>query len=295
MKKIFTGLLAFMVVLTAAFSASAATAPIADAPYLEDISFSNAQIDGGFAQGKTEFTLTLANPSESAVVANYKISGEASVFIDYVYAANQQDGVVVTLNFTNGSVIYRFMYSNNQELAVNSNANLADITCEYGELQPAVNDRDTVYKLYIPSDLTLLNITPVTADVGAVCTPVTGMELREDQTPEIPLTVVASDGTTKKYTLKIKRVDKTVAEIKEEMQQEGFTSFVAGELFYQKPNFIISIGAVLGGLIVFAVAFSTIRKAVVNPYDEDEPEFYAVPELEEEPEPEEENEESDAQ
>ncbi len=282
MKRIITALVALSVALTAAFSAYAATAPITDAPFLEDISFKNAQIDGGFAQGKTEFTLTLADPAQSAVVSNYKINGEASVFIEYEYAANLQSGVVVTLNFTNGSVIYRFTYKNAAEPAINGNANLADITCEYGELQPQINDRDTVYKLYIPSDLTVLNITPVTADVGAVCTPITGMELHADQTPEIPLTVVASDGTTKKYTLKIKRVDKTTAEIKEEMQQEDYTSFVAGELFYQKPGFSISIGAILGGLVIFAIAFSAIRKAVVNPYDADEPEFYAIPEPEEE-------------
>lgn len=282
MKKIFTALIAFAVVLTAALSANAATAPIADAPFLEDVSFKNATVDGGFAQGKTDFTITLADPAQSAVVSTYKISGDASVFIEYVYEANLQQGVVITLNFANGSVIYRFMYSNAAEQTVNGNANLADITCEYGELQPQVNDRDTAYKLYIPSDLTVLNITPVTADVGAVCTPITGMELRADQTPEIPLTVVASDGTTKKYTLKIKRVDKTVDEIKAEMQKEDYTSFVAGELFYQKPSFIISIGAALAGLCIFAVAFSAFRKAVVNPIDADEPEFYAIPEPEEE-------------
>lgn len=287
MKRILLCALALVVLLTASLSAYAATAPIADAPYLEDITFSNAAVDGGFAQGKTDFTVTLDNPAQSAVVSGYKISGEASVFIEYLYTSNQQDGVSVTLNFANGSVIYRFMYSNISELAVNGNANLASITCEYGELQPELNERDTVYKLYIPSDLTVLNITPVTADVGAVCTPITGLELREDQTPQIPLTVIASDGTTKKYTLKIKRVDKTVEQIKAEMQQENYTSFVAGEMFYEKPNFLISLCAVIGGLVVFAVAFSSIRKAVVNPYDSEEPEFYAAPEPEEEREAEE--------
>ncbi len=281
MKKIATGFLVLLMLLTSALSANAATAPISDAPFLEDISFSNAAIDGGFAQGVADFTITLDNPANSAVVSSYKINGEANVFIDYIYASNQQDGVSVTLNFANGSVIYRFMYSNRRELQINSNANLADVACEYGELQPEINDGDTVYKLYIPSDLTVLNITPVTADVGAVCTPIIGMELRADQAPEIPLTVVASDGTTKKYTLKIKRVEKTVAEIEAEMQQEGYTSFVAGSMFYEKPNFIISVGAILGGLVVFAVAFSAIRKAAVNPYDEAEPEFYAIPEPEE--------------
>ncbi len=170
MKRILLCALALVVLLTASLSAYAATAPIADAPYLEDITFSNAAVDGGFAQGKTDFTVTLDNPAQSAVVSGYKISGEASVFIEYLYTSNQQDGVSVTLNFANGSVIYRFMYSNISELAVNGNANLASITCEYGELQPELNERDTVYKLYIPSDLTVLNITPVTAD-AARCAP----------------------------------------------------------------------------------------------------------------------------
>lgn len=254
----------------------AAEAPLSNAPYLKDISFSNADIDGGFRQGETFFTLTLKDPSESAQLEKYSINGNANLFVTYNYDdANHQTGIVVTLTFSSGSVIYTFNYSNAESYKVSSNANLSNISCEYGEVQPQINSSDTAYKLYIPSDLTELNITPVTEDINAYCA-VLPLELRVGQEAEIPLTVTASDGSTKKYTFKIKRVNKTIDEVKAEMAQPDFTSFVEGEFFYQKPVFIIAVGAAAGGLITVIILAAIIKRITVNPYDEDEKPFYST-------------------
>jgi len=116
-------------------------------------------------------------------------------------------------------------------------------------VRPEINSEDTAYKLYVPSDLTEINITPVTQDINATATsmPVT---LREGQETEIPITVTASDGTTKKYVFDITRVNKTTEEVKAEMAQPGYVSFVDGERFYEQPVFAVTVGAVAGGLIV---------------------------------------------
>ena len=246
MKRILPALLSLICLMCGSIFANAAEAPIQNAPYLESISFSNADIDGGFKTGETYFTLTLQNPNQSAALQSYTVNGNANVIATYQYDnANHQTGITVTLEFDSGSVIYTFTYSNAPEYSVNSNANLADISCEYGEVRPEINSEDTAYKLYVPSDLTEINITPVTQDINATATsmPVT---LREGQETEIPITVTASDGTTKKYVFDITRVNKTTEEVKAEMAQPGYVSFVDGERFYEQPVFAVTVGAVAG-------------------------------------------------
>lgn len=275
MKRILPALLSLICLMCGSIFANAAEAPIQNAPYLESISFSNADIDGGFKTGETYFTLTLQNPNQSAALQSYTVNGSANVIATYQYDnANHQTGITVTLEFDSGSVIYTFTYSNTPEYSVNSNANLADISCEYGEVRPEINSEDTAYKLYVPSDLTEINITPVTQDINATATsmPVT---LREGQETEIPITVTASDGTTKKYVFDITRVNKTTEEVKAEMAQPGYVSFVDGERFYEQPVFAVTVGAVAGGLIVILIIAAIVKRVAANPYDEDEKEFYS--------------------
>ena len=275
MKRILPALLSLICLMCGSIFANAAEAPIQNAPYLESISFSNADIDGGFRTGETHFTLTLQNPNQSAALQSYTVNGSAKVIAAYQYDnANHQTGITVTLEFDSGSVIYTFTYSNAPEYSVNSNANLAEINCEYGEVRPEINSEDTAYKLYVPSDLTEINITPVTQDINATATsmPVT---LREGQETEIPITVTASDGTTKKYVFDIIRVNKTIEEVKAEMAQPGYVSFVDGERFYEQPVFAVTVGAVAGGLIVILIIAAIVKRVAANPYDEDEKEFYS--------------------
>lgn len=278
MKKLFIFLICLVSFSSACFGASAAETPLQNAPYLESITLSNAQIDGGFNPNETYCTVTLDNPAESAVLESYTVNGDANVFATYDYDdANHQTGLVVTLTFANGSVIYTFEYSNPQSYSINSNANLAGLNCEYSEVQPQINASDTSYKLYIPYDLTELTITPVTEDINAYAAPIP-LTLREGQETEIPITITASDGSTKKYTFKIIRVDKTVDEVKTEMADPAFVSFVEGEKFYQQPEFIITAGAVAGGAIAVLIIAAIVRRFAVNPYDSQEKEFYSAAE-----------------
>ena len=83
-----------------------------------------------------------------------------------------------------------------------------------------------------------------------------------------------SNGTNAQK-FKVKRINKTVSEVKAEMEQPDYVSFVEGELFYQKPSFAIALGAAIGGLIAVAVIVTLIKRFAVNAYDSDEPEFYS--------------------
>lgn len=274
MKKLFTLLLTALLCLCPLY-VFATDAPLANAPYLESISFRYAKIDGGFKQDKTVFDLTLEDSSASPVLENYSINGEAKIFVTYNYDnLNRQTGVVVTLAFENGSVIYTFNYKNIPEPKISGNANLAALSCEYGEVQPQINANDTVYKLYIPSDLTQLNITPVTEDTNAYCAN-QQIEINEEQEPTLSFTVSASDGTTKNYKFKVKHINKSIEQVKAEMEQDDFVSFVDGELFYQKPIFLIIFGASIGGIIVLLIMAAATKRITVNPYDTEEKEFYS--------------------
>lgn len=278
MKKILTAILCTACLLLSGTTAFAAETPLQNTPYLESISFSNADIDGGFNTGQTYFTITLQNPGRSAVLQNYEINGSANIIAEYFYdSANRQAGITVTLKFDSGSVIYTFTYSNPPEYEINSNANLSGISCEYAEVRPEINTDDTVYNLYIPSDLTEVNLTPVTQDINATASLITVM-LREGQETEIPVTVTASDGSTKKYTFDIKRVDKTTSEVAAEMAQPDFVSFVEGERFYEQPEFAVAAGAVIGGIIIILIIAAIVKRVAANPYDPNEKDFYLTSE-----------------
>ena len=248
--------------------------PLTSVPYLETISFTNAEIDGGFQKNKTMYTITLEDPAVSPTLNSYHVAGDANVFVTYGYdGLNHQNAIIVTLSFENGSVIYTFNYSNVVDFTLSSNANLSGIASEYGEVQPAINDTDTEYKLYIPKDLTRLDITPITQDINAHCDPLS-IEINSSQQPELSVTVLASDGTTKKYTFKVRRVEKTMEEVKAEKNNPAFISFVDGELFYQKPIFTVICLSAAGGLLVVLIAAKIARRVTVNVYDSDEKPFY---------------------
>ncbi len=247
-----------------------------DIPALTSIRFSNAQVDGGFKSELREFTLTLEDNSVSPTLESYEIKGDAKIFVNYLYDSTQHPtGIEVKLEFTSGSVIYNFIYTNPAEYSTNSDNMLTSIYCQYGEISPAVNEEDTAYKLYIPSDLTQLVITPVTRDINAYCAPVE-LKLDNNQEPKITLICTASDGESKReYIVKTVRVEKTMQQVENEMMQPGYTSFVEGTRFYEKPEFVITAAAVIGGIIVLFILFKITRRIAVNPYDKDEKPFYS--------------------
>lgn len=244
-------------------------------PVLVDISFKNAKIDSAFNHNVQEYTITLNDNTATPTLDSYALKGDSDLFINYLYnETNHQTGLTATLQYETGSKIYTFTYSNPAAYIQNSNNNLSSIYSPYSELSPTINDNDTVYKLYIPSDLTELTITPVTSDINAYCAPVT-LKLSADQTPKITLTCTASDGNKKDYSINIKRVNKTTEQVKAEMQQPDYVSFLEGTRLFEKPEFIMIVCTVAGGLILIMIMFAVTKRIAVNPYDKEEKPFYS--------------------
>lgn len=242
---------------------------------LTSISFKNAEIDGGFKTDVQEYGLTLENNELSPTLESYEINGNADIFVTYTYdETNHQTGLVATLVYETGSTIYNFKYTNPAPYEINGNNLLSSVYCTYGEILPSINDKDTEYKLYIPSDLTQLKITPVTQDINAYCAPFE-LILGNEQAPKITLSCKASDGSTREYLINIKRVDKTTEQVKAEMAQPDYVSFVNGTRLYQRPEFIITVCGLAGGAAVIVILFLITRRIAVNPYDKDEKPFYS--------------------
>ncbi len=249
-------------------------------PELKSITFSNAVFDLPFTPGLHEFGITLVDPNETPAVEDYKISGKADVIINYdTDEANRQTGIIVTLEYENGSTIYRFDYTNLEDYSVNSNSNLAELSGELCELYPALSEDTTSYKLYVPKDMEDVNLTVRTEDSGAICDMPSAIKLKNGSEPEFNITVTASDGTIKQYTVKIKYLDMTMKEVEANMVDPEFTSLVENSLFYKRPEFNVIIISVVGGLVLLAIFIIIAKRLTVKVNDDDEEEFFATEEI----------------
>ena len=254
---------------------SAAAKEKNEAPALTEIEFNNAVVNGAFSKDVFEYTITLYDPSVTPTLKSYKLTSKASVFVTYALdEAKHQTGIVVTLEFENGSAIYNFRYSNPPAYKANSNNLLKCVECRLGEVYPKINDDQTAYKLYIPSDLTEINLSAATKDTGAFCDVPKAITLGVDQEPEISVTVTASDGTTRVYTFAVTRLEKNCEEVQKEMDSPDFESLVKGELFWQKPAFMIGIVCTAVGILLIILFIIIAKRLTVKLEDTDEEEFF---------------------
>lgn len=254
-------------------------APIVeDTPVLLDISFKNAKLDTEFEPSVYEYTITLDDNTVTPTLEKYLINGDANIFVTYDSDdTNHKTGITATIEYETGSKKYTFKYSNPPQYVVTSNCNLSDVYVFCGEVYPQINDEDTSYKLFIPSDMTNLKISPSTQDINAYC--VNNFHettLLPDQTFTITLTCVAPDGTSKDYTFDIKRSSKTEEEVKVEMRTYGYASLVEGTRFYEKPEFKVACGCVIGGTVIIIALYIFTKRIALNPYDKDEKPFYST-------------------
>lgn len=264
--------LAALFILAPAFSAAAAQEGI---PLLGSVEFNNAEIEGEFSPEINEYTVTLNDSSLTPTLKSYSIEGEAELFFTYkLDEAKHQSGILITLSFDSGSTEYSFDYANPGYDSKSENNYLKEISCSYCELSPEISRSDEEYRLYIPSDLTELNIRAVTEDINASCDLPKSITLASGQEPEFTLTVTAGNGQTRAYSLKITRLDKTLAEVKEEMSREGFTSLITGERFYRKPLFITVFAACISGIMFFAILLKVLKRLSVKAQDPDETDFF---------------------
>lgn len=242
-----------------------------EAPMLLSVSFNNAKIDGEFSSTQFEYNLILDNSGTTPSVGKYKISNGAKAFVtDITDSALQKSGVNIEVQNGTVSTNYIFNFVANTKMKVSSNNYLKSFECELGEVYPALNEKDTEYSLYVPSDLTVLELNATTQDVGAICSAPESITLNTDQNPVIEVTVTASDASTRVYKFNVKRLSKNSAEVKAQMNSEDFTSLVQGEFFYQKPEFKVMLVSIIAGVCIIIIASVLLRRVALKVEDKDD-------------------------
>lgn len=275
MKKALSVLFAISILLCVIIPFSAMGAEKIETPKLDSISFKNATIDSKLSPDIYDYTITLDDPSITPTLKDYKLSSNANIFVNYSLDSNKhQNGIIVTIEHTNGALYYNFMYSNAVSYNDSANNYLVSVNCNIGEVYPAINDEDTSYKLYVPSDITEIQLSAVPKETSAVVEAPGAITLSPDQETVIPLTVTAGNGEARAYSFKVKRLNKTTEEVKAEMADPDFKSIVEGELFYQKPIFTVAVIGSIVGIILLILFIIIAKRLTVKVGDDDEVDFF---------------------
>ncbi len=273
---------AFAAVTVLCVLGSVCMAMAAEIPSLRAVSFKNATVQEALAPDRYEYTLVLDDPKQTPTLENYEVSGDAKVFTEYLYDSTQrQNGIAVTLEHENGSVKYRFLYQNAQRKTNSSNNYLQSVSCPLGVVYPEISHDTDRYRLYVPSDLTELELSAAPEDVEAHCEVPGTITLSAQQEMKIVIQVTAADGSVRPYTFRVRRMDKTSQEA-EQLIREGNTDLlIKSERFYQKPAFLICFFGILGSALLLWLLVNLTKRFAVQVGDSEEVPFFAEEETEE--------------
>lgn len=245
-----------------------------DAPTLQSIEFNDAEIDGEFVPTEFYYKINVSSSGETPTLKSYKVSKGSEIFVTYNQTEGM-NGINVEVKNDTRSTIYSFEYSyGNTDLKINSNNNLKELDCKLGYVYPALNNEDTSYQLYIPSDMTELKLTAVPEDMGASCNVPQSVKMTTEQNPTFEASIIASDGTMKVYTFEVKRLGITSKELKRELKNNSYEDIIKSEVFHKSPRFKVLIFGILGGIIVLIIAVMLLKRVAVKAQDEDETEFF---------------------
>ena len=170
-------------------------------------------------------------------------------------------------------ILFTFTVAFADENNDDSDCSLSAISVNCGKLDPEFTSDNTKYTLYIPSDLTQVIITPTPASKSATSSKI-DITLAKEQEPTIAVICSAQNGDKNEYKLKIKRIDKTLAEIQNEIEQNGYAVYVKETKFYQNKDVIFTVSFVILGIIILAVLYLITHKKLIKPYDGGEKPFY---------------------
>lgn len=259
-------------------TAAATPAPDEEVPQLTSVTFSNAVIDGSFSSDKNSYSLILDDPDVAPVIADYAPENLKVTAVYNYDETHHPTGITITAAKDNSMQYstYFFSYANLNPYQVNDNNLLSSISCSYCELSPKINDNDTEYTLYVPSDLTTIELSVVAKDINAYCKYSGNITCAENQELSIPITVIASNGEQRQYKVNVSRLNKTVSQVKAEMADPDFKSIIDKEHFYEKDSFKFGISAAVIGLVLVIVFIKTAKRLTAKANDEEEEPFFDI-------------------
>lgn len=235
-------------------------------PLLTKIEFNGASFPTEFQQNVFEYTVNISSHDEFSLKSYSCTDYNAEMKIDYISNANgSTKGIIVTVKNATGTNDYKFYFDTVQTMPKTSDTSLIGVNFNYGELYPSFRSDVYKYTLYLPSDLEVLVVDPITSDENATINTPSQISLKKDQNTPISIKVTSSDGTsTGSYKLTIKRVDKTIADIQQMMESPDFKSFVEIP-FYNHATFYIITAGVVFAIMLIAVIIMSLRKSKKEP------------------------------
>ena len=142
--------------------------------------------------------VTSVNITASAEDSNANIVGTGNRPLNY--GANALE---VKVTAENGAV-KTYTINVNRKDNRSSNNNLSSLNISNGKLSPGFNKNTTYYSVEVPYEITRLNIN-ASAEDGKATVNVYSPELIAEETVNATVTVTAENGSTKTYTIAIKR------------------------------------------------------------------------------------------
>lgn len=281
MKKVFAFIFALVILTASTHTLALASGGNAEeVPVLTSVTFKNAKIDGEFNGNTNSYSLILDDPDVSPIIASYEPEGLKVTAVYNYDETHHPTGITVTASRDNSIQYstYFFSYSNLNTYQINSNNLISSISCDYCELSPQVNDKDTEYTLYVPSDLTTIELSVVAKDINAYCTYGGKISCTEGQELTIPITVTASNGEQRQYRVNVERLEKNIEQVKAEMADPDFKSLIDGEKIYQKNGFKVGVIAAIVGIILIVAFVKITKKITIKVSDDDETSFYQLQE-----------------
>lgn len=162
----------------------------------------------------------MLSPSFNKDITNYNISVKQDVASININATKEDNGATITglgnkkLNYgankftitvkaENGST-KNYIVTVNREDERSNDATLKSISINNGTLSPSFNSSTMDYNIEVPYEVSKLNINAVANDSKAKVS-VSNPDLVEEETTKVTIKVTAENGSTKTYTINVKR------------------------------------------------------------------------------------------
>lgn len=235
---------------------------VSQVPFLKAVEFTGAEIEGEFKSDIYEYTLNVTSYDELDLKSYTASDPLAKIKFNYISnKSGAKKGIIITVEKDGISRDYKFYYDSMYTATKTSDATLSELFFNYAELSPEFKSDVYKYTLYLPSDLEVLTFEATTKDAEAVINTPTEIKLEKDQTTPITIMVTSSDGTqTASYKLNIKRVDKTLEQVKKEMADPNYTTFVV-KPFYETATFYVIVLCSAFALALMIIIIISVKRS----------------------------------
>lgn len=228
---------------------------VSDDDYLVSLSISDAALSPVFSPSVQSYTATVAHHVGQVRVQATARDANATVIVDSPELAyGIPTAVTVTVTAANGSQrVYTIMVTREDapDRIPSNNCDLESLEVKGFPLSPLFDPQITDYVIWLPYEVTSLEITAAAADQRATVTVAGNKGFKAGQDNPIYVTCTAEDGTQKIYVVTAKRAQQHIPEASSGamMPSQGVVSTTGGEAPVW-VYIVLAVAAVTGSVAV---------------------------------------------